>query len=203
MNERILIADDHHVVRAGTALILQSAYPDLIIDFAEKYDQVKELLKTTKYSLLILDLDMPGSQYRKMITELKAIQKNLRILIFSGFNKEVIIQYIREGAEGYISKQSSEEEIRNAVKLVLEKGHYYPQELIGLIIENKRMDPKEKLSSREYEIFKLLAEGNGNLEIANRLGIEMSTVSTYKKRIFQKLHLNNIADLIKAYEMMH
>ncbi|WP_228413542.1 LuxR C-terminal-related transcriptional regulator [Chryseobacterium sp. CH21] len=135
-----------------------------------------------------------------MIPELKDIQDDLKILIFSGYDKDVAIQYIREGAEGYLNKQSSEEEIKNAVKTVIEKGYFYPADLIGLIIQNKRDNPVEKLSSREYEIFKLLADGNGNLEIANRLNIQMSTVSTYKKRIFQKLNVANIAELIKVYE---
>jgi DNA-binding NarL/FixJ family response regulator len=73
---------------------------------------------------------------------------------------------------------------------------------LGLSFRIKE-NPAEKLSSREYEIFKLLADGNGNLEIANKLNIQMSTVSTYKKRIFQKLDVANIAELIKVYEMMH
>lgn len=203
MNERILIADDHYVVRAGTALVLESAYPELKIDFAENYERVKEALKSQYYNLLILDIDMPGTQYKKMISELKNIQKDLKILVFSGYDQDVAIQYIREGAEGYLNKQSSEEEIKNAVKTVIEKGYFYPVELIGLIIQNKRDNPVEKLSSREYEIFKLLADGYGNLEISNKLSIQMSTVSTYKKRIFQKLEVNNIAELIKVYEMMH
>ncbi|CAH0211281.1 response regulator transcription factor [Chryseobacterium sp. WG14] len=203
MNERILIADDHYVVRAGTALVLESAYPELKIDFAENYERVKEALKSQYYNLLILDIDMPGTQYKKMISELKNIQKDLKILVFSGYDQDVAIQYIREGAEGYLNKQSSEEEIKNAVKTVIEKGYFYPVELIGLIIQNKRDNPVEKLSSREYEIFKLLADGYGNLEISNKLSIQMSTVSTYKKRIFQKLEVSNIAELIKVYEMMH
>lgn len=203
MNERILIADDHYVVRAGTALVLETAYPNLNIDFAENYEQVKKTVANQHYTLLILDIDMPGTQYKKMIPELKGIQNDLKILVFSGYDKDVAIQYIREGAEGYLSKQSSEEEIKNAVKTVIEKGYFYSSELIGLIIQNKRNNPAEKLSSREYEIFKLLADGNGNLEIANRLNIQMSTVSTYKKRIFQKLDVSNIAELIKVYELMH
>lgn len=203
MNERILIADDHYVVRAGTALVLESAYPQLSIDFAENYEQVQNHLGRCHYDLLLLDIDMPGTQYKKMIPELKSIQEDLKILVFSGYDKDVAIQYIREGAEGYLSKQSSEEEIRAAVRSVIEKGYYYPAELIGLIIQNKKSNPAEKLSSREYEIFKLLANGSGNLEIGNKLDIQMSTVSTYKKRIFKKLNISNIAELIKVHEMMH
>ncbi|SHH34895.1 two component transcriptional regulator, LuxR family [Chryseobacterium oranimense] len=203
MNERILIADDHYVVRAGTALVLESVYPKTNIDFAENYDQVKEHISNHDYDLLLLDTDMPGTQYKKMVSELKGIQKNLKILVFSGHGKDVAIQYIREGAEGYLNKQSSKEEIREAVKSVIQKGYYYPSELIGLIVQNKKGNPVEKLSTREYEIFQLLAKGSGNLEIGNKLDIQMSTVSTYKKRIFKKLNVSNIAELIKVYETMH
>jgi DNA-binding NarL/FixJ family response regulator len=203
MNERILIADDHYVVRAGTALVLESVYPKTNIDFAENYDQVKEHISNHDYDLLLLDIDMPGTQYKKMVSELKGIQKNLKILVFSGHGKDVAIQYIREGAEGYLNKQSSKEEIREAVRSVIQKGYYYPSELIGLIVQNKKSNPSEKLSAREYEIFQLLAKGSGNLEIGNKLDIQMSTVSTYKKRIFKKLNVSNIAELIKVYETMH
>ncbi|AZA50515.1 DNA-binding response regulator [Chryseobacterium carnipullorum] len=203
MNERILIADAHYVVRAGTALVLDSAYPQFKIDFAENYDQVKNHLSNHPCDLLLLDIDMQGTKYKKMIPELKSIQESLKILVFSRYDKDVAIQYIREGAEGYLNKQSSEEEIKEAVRSVIEKGYYYPAELIGLIIQNKKSNPAEKLSSREYEIFKLLASGTGNLEIGNKLEIQMSTVSTYKKRIFKKLNVSNIAELIKVHEMMH
>jgi two-component system response regulator FimZ (fimbrial Z protein) len=203
MNERILIADGHYVVRAGTALVLESAYPKIKIDFAENYEQVKNHLTDHHYDLLLLDIDMPGTRYKKMIPELKSIQENLKILVFSDYERDVAIQYIREGAEGYLNKLSSEEEIHEAVRSVFEKGYYYPSELIGLIIQNKKSNPAEKLSSREYEIFKLLANGNGNLEIANKLNIQMSTVSTYKKRVFKKLNISNIAELIRVHEMIH
>lgn len=203
MNKKILIADDHYIVRAGTAMVLETAYPRLNINFAENYEQTKNFLGSNYYDLLILDIDMPGSQYKQMIHELKIIQNSLKILVFSGYDNDIALQYIREGAEGYLNKQSNEEQIKTAVKSVLDKGYYYPAELIGPIIQNKKNSPAEKLSIREYEIFKLLASGNGNLEIANMLNIKMSTVSTYKKRIFEKLMINNIADLIKINTLMH
>lgn len=203
MNKKILIADDHYIVRAGTAMVLESAYPWLNINFAENYEQTKNFIGSNSYDLLILDIDMPGSQYKQMIHELKSIQNSLKILVFSGYDNDVALQYIREGAEGYLNKQSNEEQIKSAVKSILDKGYYYPTELIVPIIQNKKNSPGEKLSSREYEIFKLLSYGNGNLEIANMLNIKMSTVSTYKKRIFEKLNVANIAELIKAYNLIH
>jgi DNA-binding NarL/FixJ family response regulator len=121
------------------------------------------MLGTQQYGLLILDIDMPGTQYKKMISELKGIQKDIKILVFSGYDKDVAIQYIREGAEGYLNKQSSEEEIKNAVRTVIEKGYFYPAELIGLIIQNKRI-----IRQKNYQ--------PGNMRFSNFWQMETATL---------------------------
>jgi DNA-binding NarL/FixJ family response regulator len=204
MEKRILIADDHSVVRAGTALILRSAYSRLTIDSAENYGRVKEFLKTNHYDLLLLDIDMPGTKYTEMISELKNIQKDLKILIFSAYDQNIAIQYIRKGADGYLNKLGTEEDIKNAIKTILETGYFYPSELIPFIIKNfDGGNSIKKLSPREYQVFELLAKGNGNLEISNHLGLRINTISTFKKRIFQKLKINNIAELIELYKNLH
>ncbi|GEN70430.1 MULTISPECIES: response regulator transcription factor [Chryseobacterium] len=204
MEKRILIADDHSVVRAGTALILRSAYPGLTIDSAENYGRVKEFLKTNHYDLLLLDIDMPGTKYTEMISELKNTQKDLKILIFSAYDQNIAIQYIRKGADGYLNKLGTEEDIKNAIKTILETGYFYPSELIPFIIKNfDGGNSIKKLSPREYQVFELLAKGNGNLEISNHLGLRINTISTFKKRIFQKLKINNIAELIELYKNLH
>ena len=104
MQKRILIADDHFVVRAGVAAILRTTYPNLKIDSAENYGRVKESLTSNQYDLLLLDIDMPGTKYTEMIPELKNIQKDLKILIFSAYDQNVALQYIRKGADGYLNK---------------------------------------------------------------------------------------------------
>ncbi|MDP9960844.1 response regulator transcription factor [Chryseobacterium lathyri] len=204
MEKRILIADDHSVVRAGTALILRSAYPKLTIDSAENYGKVKEFLKTNHYDLLVLDIGMPGTKYTEMISELKNIQNDLKILIFSAYDQNIAIQYIRKGAEGYLNKSGTEDEIKNSIKIILETGYFYPPELIPFIIKNfDEGSNRKELSSREYQVFELLAKGNGNLEISNHLSLRINTISTFKKRIFQKLKINNIAELIELYKNLH
>ncbi|REC77502.1 DNA-binding response regulator [Chryseobacterium elymi] len=204
MEKRILIADDHFVVRAGTTLILRSAYPKLTIDSAENYGRVKEFLKTNHYDLLLLDIDMPGTKYTEMISELKNIQNDLKILIFSAYDQKIAIQYIRKGAEGYLNKLGTEEDIKNSIKIILETGYFYPPELIPFIVKNfdEGISIKE-LSLRELQVFELLAKGNGNLEISNHLNLRINTISTFKKRIFQKLKINNIAELIELYKNLH
>ncbi|MGK6344362.1 response regulator [Chryseobacterium sp. DT-3] len=204
MEKRILVADDHFVVRAGVAAVLRSVYPNLTIDLAENYGRVKESLVTHHYDLLLLDIDMPGTKYTDMISELKSIQKDLKILIFSAYDHNIALQYIRKGAEGYLNKLGTEDDIKNSVKTILETGYFYPPELVPFIIKNfDEGHTIKKLSLREYQVFELLAKGNGNLEIANFLDLQINTISTFKKRIFQKLKVKNIVELIEIYQNLH
>ncbi|MDV4042201.1 DNA-binding response regulator [Elizabethkingia anophelis] len=204
MIKKILIADDHHVVKAGTSLILQSKIKDLVIDYAEYYWEVVSKITQEDYDLLILDIEMPGSKHKKMIGELKNIRKDIKILIYTSYNQEIAIQYIREGAEGYLNKQAHENDILTAVENMLTYGNHYPPQLVSLIAKQSQCPPAiEKLSERELQIFNLLAEGNGNLEISNILNLGISTVSTYKKRIYEKLDIYNIADLMAIKNNIH
>lgn len=200
MQKKILIADDHYVVRMGASLLLHSTYEDLEIDFTENYQNAKEKIFQCHYDLLMLDIDMPGSIYLEMIKDLKAIDPALKILMFSAYDEKTAVQYINEGADGYLSKQQSENVVE-AVTSVFRNGYYYSQEIAHHLINNtKEAKPLESLSKREFEIFKLLAEGNGNLEISNKLDIKMPTVSTFKKRIYEKLNAKSLVDIIKLYE---
>ena len=202
--KKILIADDHQVIRAGISWILESEIENVKIDFADDYFLTKELISNNTFDLLILDLDMPGSIYKNMIKELRIIQKTLKILIFSVYDENIGVQYIMEGANGYLSKNSSEKEIIIAVKSILDYDYYYsPQLMSKLGKQINSANPVSKLSERELEIFNLLVEGNGNLEISNLLNIKMSTISTYKKRIFEKLNVKTIVDLLKIHKEMH
>ncbi|MFC3158604.1 LuxR C-terminal-related transcriptional regulator [Chryseobacterium arachidis] len=135
-----------------------------------------------------------------MISEIKAIDPDIKILIFSAYEEEIAAQYIREGANGYVSKLSKSDEISEAVKKIFSDGYYYPSALVNQLMNESSLDLIKNLSEREYEIFILLAKGNGNLEISNTMNIQMPTISTYKKRIHIKLKTKNIADLIRLYQ---
>lgn len=200
MQKKLLIADDHYVVRMGASLLLHSAYEDLEIDFTENYQNAKEKIFQCHYDLLMLDIDMPGSIYLEMIKDLKAIDPALKILMFSAYDEKTAVLYINEGADGYLNKQQSENVVE-AVTSIFRQGYYYSQEIAHHLVNNSRESkPLENLSKRELEIFKLLAEGNGNLEISNKLDLKMSTVSTFKKRIYEKLHVKTLLEVIKLYE---
>ena len=205
MKKNILIADDHYVVRTGTGLLLEAKlkYP-CTADFAESYTDAKDKISKKQYDLVILDIDMPDSIFKAMIKELRDIQNDLKILIFSAYDEKITLQYIDDGAAGYINKNSNEHEILDAVSSILEKGYYYSQQIMNEILNRtKNINPIDKLSQRELEVFKLLVEGNGNVEISSILGIRMTTISTYKKKIFEKLKAKTIVDLIRINNDLH
>lgn len=201
MTRKIIIADDHFVVRLGTTLILESHYKDVKISCAESYTELTEKLYAESFDLLILDINMPESKYLSMIGEIKIIQPNLKILVFSVYDNDIAVQYIIEGADGYINKLSDENNILGAVEQIFETGTYYSPDIVKKLVSSAKKDtpinPLETLSEREKEIFDLLAKGYGNIEISNELNLHLSTVSTYKARVYKKLNIKNTVDLVR------
>ncbi|MCD9617285.1 response regulator transcription factor [Chryseobacterium gleum] len=204
MTKKILIADDHHVVRIGTALILEKNFNDVEVDFAETYDEAKQKIESEKFDLLILDIELPGSILKSMVKEIKSISPETLILIFTSYKENIALQYIEEGANGFLNKQSDPEHFVKAVEAIFKDGYYYTSEMMNEILKgNQKKKAIENLSERELQVFNLLAKGNGNLEIANTLNIEESTVGTYKRRVYQKLKISNLVELLEIYSEIH
>lgn len=202
----ILIADDHSVVRQGVALILREAFKTIEIYHADSFQEVVVKLKKQSVNLLLLDINLPGGNSVGMISRVKDLQPATKILMFSAFDEEqYALRYLHAGVDGYLNKLSSEEKIIEAVTEILQGGRYFSNKVKERIFENvinKIPDnPLDSLSNRELEIADLLARGEGNLEIANRLDIKMSTVSTYKSRIFDKLGITNVVSLVEKFKM--
>jgi DNA-binding NarL/FixJ family response regulator len=203
---RIIIADDHSVVRQGVSLILREAFKDIEIVHTDTFPNALDILKNKSFDLLLLDINLPGGNSINMINEVRNIRENIKILMFSAYDEEqYALRYIHAGVQGYLNKLSSEETIIEAVKTVLDGGKYISYKVKDKIFENalnKMPDnPLDALSNRELEIAGLLVRGEGNLEIANRLNIRMSTVSTYKSRIFEKLEINNVLSLLEKFRL--
>ncbi len=205
---KILLADDHSVVRQGISMILKESYQDLTILHAADFEAALTLLKTNIVFLIVLDISIPEGKGVQMIEMVKAIQPKIKILVFSAYEEELYaMRYLKAGADGYLNKLSSEVEFRQAFKSMIEDGTYMSEAIKKKIISaslNKKSDnPLDILSNREIEIARLLVKGEGNLEIANKLNLQNSTVSTYKNRIFEKLAINNtvaLVSLIQAYD---
>lgn len=205
MNKKILIADDHEVVLTGTMLALESRMDGLTIHLAEDYPEVTNKISKEKYDLIILDINMPGSKNKKMITEIKEKNPEVKILVFSAYEESIAIQYLREGADGYLNKLGKIDEICKAVESIFTDGYYFPtgivKKLLQVSMQGNVINPVEILSERELEIFTLMVKGHGNKEISNLMSIRMPTISTYKRRIYTKLQTTNIADLIRIHHI--
>lgn len=203
MNKKILLADDHHIVTFGISILLKNNFNNIYVDCVENYNDAKEKIKNEKFDLIILDIMMPGSTFKFMVKELKMLQEDLMIMIFSSHPENTAIEYIKQGAEGYVNKLSSEKTVIKAVRSIFEDGYYYPFKLMDLALNRSERKGIEVLSAREIEVFNLLVQGYGNLEVANALKINISTVSTYKRRIYDKLGIKNVIQLSKLYNDSH
>ena len=204
-NFNILVVDDHLVVRKGIELVINDNFPDAIIYHAENNNEALEILKRVNINLILLDIIINGVENIKIMKEIKSIRKNSKILIFSCHEeKQYGLRYIKNGADGYLNKFCSEEKVTQAIKDILIDGYFYSDTIKNkLKLKSKKralLNPIDALSNREFEIAKMLIDGCGNLEIANKLNIQMSTVSTYKNRVFDKLHVTNTVALSNFFK---
>jgi len=204
---KILLADDHLIVRQGLQFVIQDSFEDTIISHASSIKQMMIQLTNEKFDLLILDAQFPDGISVTYIHEIKLLQPQIKILVFTSFAEEHFsLKFINAGANGFLNKLSEEQSIKLAIQNVMEQGRHYSsftEKLLDLSKFNPLLlNPVHHLSERELEIAKLLVNGYGNLEIANTLNIKQNTVSTFKKRIFEKLNINSIIDLIEIIKMI-
>jgi len=204
-NRKILLADDHSVVRYGISLILKESFENLVIAHADDFLKVLSQIKEQAFDLIVLDISIPEGKGIQMVEIIKEIQPEVKILIFSAHEEELYaLRYLKAGADGYLNKLSSDVEFKEAFTSMIKNGNYVSQSIKNKIVSNtlnkKSDNPLEALSNRELEIARLLVRGEGNLEIANKLKLQNSTVSTYKNRIFEKLTINNTVALVTLFK---
>ncbi|WP_163407082.1 response regulator transcription factor [Flavobacterium ajazii] len=202
---KVLIVDDHSVVRHGLALVLKRGCDIVSISHADNYEDLTIQLKENQ-DLLFLDISIPGGKNLKMVEDIRAEYPKLLIMMFSAYAEEhYALRYIHAGANGFLNKYSKDEEILTAVKSVINTGKFISdvvkEKIIQNTLHNLPINPLEKLSSREIEVAELLANGEGTIEISNKLNVQMNTVSTFKSRIFDKLGVNNVIKLVEILKI--
>jgi DNA-binding NarL/FixJ family response regulator len=203
--KHILIADDHGVVRYGMMLMVKDLVPWSEIHQVENFSDAVSITEQETLDLIILDINIPGGKNIQMLEILKNIQPNVKILMFSAHDESMFaIRYLQAGANGYLNKQTSSKEIKLAINNVLEGKIYMSQVVKDLLINhslntNSSDNPINILSNRELEVAQMLVSGHGVTEISNSLDLQLSTVSTYKNRIFEKLDIDNIVQLIEKF----
>ncbi|EYC52699.1 LuxR family transcriptional regulator [Hylemonella gracilis str. Niagara R] len=204
---RLMIADDHAIVRSGLRQLLSLA-PDIEVR-AEAVDgaQVLEGLRRELPDLLLLDVNMPGLSGADLITRVKSHWPTLPILVLSMHNEgQVAARVLKAGASGYVTKDSEMEVLLGAIRKVAGGGKYIVPELAEKLVFDMSLSsdqaPHQNLSDRELEVFRLLVAGLGVNEIAAQLCISNKTVSTHKTRLLEKLNLGSTAELVR-YAMQH
>lgn len=193
---RILIVDDHSIVRTGLEVLL-SEHLEAQIDAASDGKEAIKKIKEVPYNLLILDINMPDTDCGTLVSNIKGFRPQLPILIFSMNDESLFaLHYIKLGASGFLSKNAVDEDIIYAVKQILKGKKYLNPELI----ETERphtmtMNPFKILSERELTVVHHLLKGKNILEISKIMSLHTSTVGTYRTRIFEKLNIKSLVDL--------
>jgi len=205
-NYTFLIADDYSIVRQGISLLIKELFFNAKIYQAGSFKDTIKIIQETKIDLLVLDINFPDGNSLSIIPETKAIQPEVKILIFSAYDEDIYaLRYLNAGASGYLNKGSSEDEMKNALRSMILSGKYITQNIKDRILDSyiskKPINLLEQLSNREIEVARLLIKGYGNMEIAETLNVKKTTVSTFKNRIFEKLEINNLADLIDFFNL--
>lgn len=203
-----LIADDHSIVRNGLAMLIKSTFDSAILYQAADFEEILNQVTAIPIHLLVLDINFPEGNTLQLLPKLKEIRPEMKIAIFTSYEEDsYALRYIKSGADAYLSKLLNPQEIQNALQKILQEGRFLntslQKKLLDSITLNKPINPLETLSDREMEIALLLVKGYGNLEISNELDLKPTTVSTYKNRLFEKLGVKNIPELIHRVSIFH
>ena len=197
---KILIADDHIIIREGICFLLKNILPDVLIEQAPNGDVALSKIKMNVYDLIILDAHMPGGDSFGLIANILARQPDARILMYSMNAEEIYAKrYFKAGVKGYINKEADAAELKIAIHNVLNNKTYVSPELNVILLEemlgNIKANPFNDLSAKEFEILQEMLEGRSVTEMSKIFNVHTSTIGTHKARILEKLDCKNIIQL--------
>ncbi|HEX6007956.1 MAG TPA: response regulator transcription factor [Burkholderiales bacterium] len=204
---RVVLADDHRMVRTGLKEILADTGDIEVVGEATNGHEVMARVRELLFDLLVLDMSMPGRSGIDLIRQVKSEKPALRILVLSMHSEEqYAVRALKAGAAGYLTKESAADELVAAIRRIAGGGAYVSPETaqrlaLGLEAGRER-PPHESLSDREMQVFHMIAAGKSVTDIADTLTLSVKTVSTHKTRIMQKLNAHNQTDLIR-YAIRH
>jgi DNA-binding NarL/FixJ family response regulator len=199
---KVLIADDHNVVREGLKHILEFRHPSVTFGEARDGTEALDLIWKEDWDLVLLDIHMPGRDGLEVLREAHKARPRMPVLILSGSShEEYAVRALRDGAAGYIEKNAAEQEFNHAVTEALAGRAYVTaavaQQLAREVAAPSDKPVHEKLSDREYQVMKMLAAGKTVKEVAAELSLSVKTVSTYRTRILEKLSLTSNVDIAR------
>jgi len=204
---RVVIADDHTILREGLKQLLQAADDLDVVGEAGDGHEVLQQVRTREFDVLLLDMSMPGKSGMELIKQVKSERPKLRILVLSMHEEhQYAVRAIRSGASGYLTKESASTLLVTAIRKVAGGGAFISAEIaeqLALSAMPHAEGPAHvSLSDREYQVFRLLVAGASVTHIADQLNLSVKTVSTHKARLMEKLHIDNPAELVR-YALKH
>jgi DNA-binding NarL/FixJ family response regulator len=197
---RIIIVDDHPVVRRGLKQILQEEPDVKVVGEAESAQEAFKIIRTIDCDAVVLDISLPGASGVEILKQLKYEYKKLPVLILSVHPEEqYAVRVMKAGASGYLTKESAPEELVKAIRKIVSGGKYISSSLAERLITDIDASGKprhEKLSDREFEIMRMIASGKAIKTIAEELYLSEKTVSTYRTRLLEKMNMTTNAEII-------
>lgn len=199
---RILIADNHPIVRAGAKAILSRDIKDVVWGEAESSQQTLAHVQQGQWDLLILDVSMPGRSGLSLLQDIKGWQPKLPVLVFSIYAEQLYgKRALQAGASGYLTKDSATDELLKAARKLLDGGRYVSPSLAEWLATDlgghAEGPPHEILSDRELEVLRMVGEGKTVSRIASSLNLSVTTVSTYRARILEKMGMTTTAEMMR------
>jgi len=197
-----LLADDHSLIRQGIVFLLEDMESEHVIFQASTRQTALESVRENPIDIAIIDAHFPDGNSLSILPEIKKIKPEIKILIFTGIDENIhSLRYLNAGADGFLSKMNEEEVIEEAIMKMISHGEYISPATQVLLVSSMKnpnmLNPLSVLTERELQIAEMYAEGLGNLEIAGKLDVKQNTVSTIKRRIFDKLEIDNLVELIE------
>jgi DNA-binding NarL/FixJ family response regulator len=204
---RVLICDDHPIVRKGLRQILEQEQASVTIGEAASAPEAVDLARKKPWDIVVIDITMPGRSGLELLKDLKRERPNIPVLVLSVHPADqYAVRVLRAGASGYLTKESAPEELLTAIRQILRGGRYISpsvgETLAADLGRPADEAPLHGLSDREFEVMRLLTSGKRASEIAEELCLSVKTVSTYRTRFLQKLGLRTTAEIMR-YALKH
>jgi DNA-binding NarL/FixJ family response regulator len=199
---RILVVDDHPLIRQGIAATLAKTADIGTVDEASDGEEAMAKARSTKPDLILLDIALPGINGLEVLKQLRSEMPAIHVLMLSAFpEKQYAVRCLANGARGYLTKQSAPDELIRAVRKVMQGGKYVSTSMADLLAADIGSDttrlPHEQLSDREFQVLCLLGQGKTVSEIADNLSLSVSTINTHRAHILEKMNLESTAELIR------
>ncbi len=204
---KVIICDDHKIVREGLKQII-GVFNDLeVVGEAESGEVLTKILRNNEPDVIVLDISLPGRSGLEVLKQLKITNPDIKVLVLSMYPEDQFaIRMLKAGAAGYLHKDSAPEILVEAIRTIAQGGEYLSPKITNLLYRSMNNEseglPHKKLSDREYEVFLYLGEGFSVSGIGVKLSLSVKTISTYRSRILEKMGLDNNSDLVK-YIMLH